>query len=340
MDFIKWAKGRALPKSLQSRDGWAKLFEHHRSEEPHVHQIEPTSRCPYTCIMCPRSENMTRKQGSMEMGVFKKIIDEVSTYSQKVRDKEIELFHFGESLFHPQLSEMVGYTSSAGLRPTLSINPADLNASMINRLLGNNPYKIIVSLDSMDGEKYKAIRGEYAEIDAAIRNTQLLLERHRKIGGDTIITIRMIVMHANKDETDDFRNFWEGRGGVVELRKFFPWSKQELKELGVVEGYPDYMPCPFPWQYVVVQWNGDVVACCRDYNGVLKLGNVTESTLKDIWNAPAHEKFRQEMGTGCGLNGFCEECLSMYYSEPKQGSLKVKGPLPLRPSAQPKVAHL
>ncbi len=315
MDFLKWAKGRTLPKALQSRTGWTQLFEHYRTEEPHVHQIEPTNRCPYTCIMCPRHDNMARKNGRMDMEIFRKIIDEVSTYSPKIREKEIELFHFGESLFHPQLPEMVGYTSAAGLKPTLSINPVDLNPKMIDSLLKNAPHKIIVSLDSMNEEKYQAIRGRHAKIDKAVQNTELLLERHQQIGAKTIIIIRMIVMNINKNEVDNFRNFWEERGGIVELRDFFPWSKKELKELGIVEKYPAYMPCPFPWQYVVVQWNGDVVACCRDYNGELKLGNVTNTSLKDIWNGNAYTEFREKMASGCGLSSFCEECLSLYYSE-------------------------
>ena len=61
MDFLKWAKSRTLPKALQTRAGWAQLFEHSRTEEPHIHQIEPTNVCPYTCIMCPRHNNMTRE---------------------------------------------------------------------------------------------------------------------------------------------------------------------------------------------------------------------------------------------------------------------------------------
>ncbi|NWF39541.1 radical SAM protein [Mariprofundus sp. NF] len=316
MDFITWAKGRTLPKALQSREGWAQFFEHYRTEEPHIHQIEPTNRCPYTCVMCPRNDNMTRKQGNMEMGLFRKIIDEASTYSEKVREKEIELFHFGESLFHPQLAEMVAYSSSAGLRPTLSINPADLNSGMIDDLLKSAPYKIIISLDSMTDKRYRAIRGEHAEIDRAVENTELLLQRHQQLESNTIISIRMIVMNLNEDEVEDFRNFWQERGGVVELRDFFPWSKNELQELGRVEKYPAYMPCPFPWQYLVAQWNGDVVACCRDYNGLLKLGNVADSTLKEIWNGPAYTEFRRKMASGRGLTSFCEECLSIYYSEP------------------------
>ncbi len=316
MDFLAWARGRKLPTALQSREGWARLFEHYRSDEPHVHQIEPTNACPYTCIMCPRESSMTRGRGLMDMEIFRKIINEIATYSPAVKEKELELFHFGESLLHPRLPEMVGMASSADLRPVLSINPVDLPPETAAKLLQNRPYRIIVSLDSMDAARFMHIRGRHAELDTAIRNTEALLETRARQKSNTPIVVRMIVMNMNRNETESFTQFWQERGAEVELREFFPWSRKELEDLGKVEKYPPYMPCPFPWQYLVVQWNGDVVACCRDYNGTLKLGNVREQSLKDIWNGPAYRQFRESMATGQGLCEFCNECLDIYYQEP------------------------
>lgn len=122
-------------------------------------------------------------------------------------------------------------------------------------------------------------------------------------------------MNINQDEVVAFEDYWNKAGGVVEIRDFFPWTKQELQELGDEVKYPGFMPCPFPWQYVVVQWNGDVVACCRDYDGQLKLGNVKENTLKEIWNGREYADFRAKMTSGDGLTSFCNECLSIYYNE-------------------------
>lgn len=320
MDFLKWADGRKMPKALQTRTGWAQFFEHHRSEEPHIHQIEPTNHCPYECIMCPRHANMKRKKGFMEMDLFRKIIDETATFSPKTRDKEIELFHFGESLFHPQLPEMVSYASAAGLKPTLSINPGDLNHTLIDDLLASNPYKIIVSLDSMHAQKYKNIRGNYADIERAVANNKLLLKAQQKLNSTTKIITRMIVMKNNQDEVEDYVKFWEANGSTVELRDFFPWNHEELKKLGMVKKYPTAMPCPFPWQYIVVQWNGDVVACCRDYNGILKLGNVHNLSLKEIWNGQSYQDFREKMSSSKDLPNSCQECLSIYYTEPDNDS--------------------
>ena len=85
--------------------------------------------------------------------------------------------------------------------------------------------------------------------------------------------------------------------------------------LGGYEKYPPFMPCPFSWQYVVVQWNGDVVACCRDYNAENRMGNVKEASLEEIWNSRRYADFRESMAKGVYDNPICGPCMSLYYTE-------------------------
>jgi radical SAM protein with 4Fe4S-binding SPASM domain len=72
------------------------------------------------------------------------------------------------------------------------------------------------------------------------------------------------------------------------------------------------MPCPFPWRYLVVQWNGDVVPCRRDCNGATVLGNVAGQSLREIWNGPAYAAFRQQMLAADYRNGICGPCMKLY----------------------------
>ena len=122
-------------------------------------------------------------------------------------------------------------------------------------------------------------------------------------------------MDSNAHKASEFTQFWEDKSVEAEIREFFPWGEKEMEELGNFEKYPPYMICPFAWQYVVVQWNGDVVACCRDYNGVNIMGNVKEESLKEIWNGKAYHEFRKNMVSGDYQNAICGPCMDLYYSE-------------------------
>lgn len=307
---------KQFPSSLQSREGWARYLELRRTPEPHLHQIEPTNHCLYSCIMCPRPKKMTREKGFMEFELFSKVIDEVSSYSGPLKSREIELFHFGESLLHTGIDRMVGYVSGKRLRATLSVNGPQLHPELAGRLLAANPYRVVVSLDGYDQESYRAIRGDNADYPAAVNNIRAFIALHKKMKSTALISVRMILLYSNEEHVSTFRKQWEDTGITVEIRKFFPWGDAEMSGLGSFTKYPPHMPCPFSWQYLVVQWNGDIVPCCRDYNAVNKLGNVRESSLKEIWNGKAYQEFRRQMTLGeFKDNKICPNCLNLYYND-------------------------
>src|SRR5262249_34415444 len=41
--------------------------------------------------------------------------------------------------------------------------------------------------------------------------------------------------------------------------------------------------CPAPYEQFVIQWNGDVVSCCTDYEGRTKTANVFAEDIEAIW---------------------------------------------------------
>ena len=253
----------------------------------------------------------------MEFALYRKVMDEVAAYSEPVRSQEIELFHFGESLLHPEIEEMVGYASMKKLKVTLSVNGPQLDPEIAERLLHNGMYRLIVSLDGNDQESYEAIRGRNADFRKAVQNIDALITLRKRMNSTTRISVRMIEMEVNARHAHAFLERWGKKEIGVEIRKFFPWSEKEMITLGKFEKYPPFMPCPFPWNHLVVQWNGDVVPCCRDYNGAIQLGNVQNASLKEIWNSSAYEDFRQQMASGkFTQNTMCPGCLDIYSAEP------------------------
>lgn len=305
----------ALPAFLNSRAGWGTLLEMKRSSFPHLHQIEPTNVCPYNCIMCPMGKRMTRQKGYMEMDVFVKVINEAATYPDEIKKKEVELFHFGESLLHPQIAEMNEYAVSNGLNTVLSVNAIELNISIAEKLIRGKAGKIIVSLDGYDSESFRRIRGRKIDYNQAIENIVKVSELIKSLNSVTKLSVRMIELKLNSHKTEMFKSFWKERNIDTEIRRFFPWGEKKMIALGEYDKYPPFMPCPFSWQYLVVQWNGDVVACCRDYNAENKMGNVRDATLREIWNSKKYCDFRKKMIYGVYTNSICQPCMDIYYTE-------------------------
>jgi radical SAM protein with 4Fe4S-binding SPASM domain len=65
--------------------------------------------------------------------------------------------------------------------------------------------------------------------------------------------------------------------------------------------------CPAPYDQFVVQWNGDVVSCCTDYEGRTRTANVFASSVEDIWRGEALRRRKQDMLEGRLLD-VCAHC--------------------------------
>jgi MoaA/NifB/PqqE/SkfB family radical SAM enzyme len=65
--------------------------------------------------------------------------------------------------------------------------------------------------------------------------------------------------------------------------------------------------CPAPYDQFVVQWNGDVVSCCTDYEGLTKTGNVFASSIEDVWRSATRRGRLRDMLAGRLLD-VCARC--------------------------------
>ncbi|MFI5006371.1 MAG: radical SAM/SPASM domain-containing protein [Solirubrobacterales bacterium] len=65
--------------------------------------------------------------------------------------------------------------------------------------------------------------------------------------------------------------------------------------------------CPAPYDQFVVQWNGDVVSCCTDYEGRTKTANVFASSLEGVWRSEGLKQRKKDMLAGRLLD-VCARC--------------------------------
>jgi radical SAM protein with 4Fe4S-binding SPASM domain len=65
--------------------------------------------------------------------------------------------------------------------------------------------------------------------------------------------------------------------------------------------------CPAPHDQFVVQWNGDVVSCCTDYEGLTKTANVFATSVEDVWRGQTRRGRLKDMLEGRLLD-VCARC--------------------------------
>ncbi|MBP2233372.1 radical SAM protein with 4Fe4S-binding SPASM domain [Azospirillum agricola] len=280
-----------------------------------VFNIELTNRCPFKCVMCARTNNMTRLQGVMDFALFRKIIDEyVDANPKRAASSECWLHHFGESLVHPDFDRFIAYASARGVFTALSLNPLLLKRPLALALLRADPGKLYFSLDGHDDASFEKIRGVKDAYEPSVRNLLNFLALKKSFGSKVKVFVSMIHFGLNEGSIDRMREYWSNMDGVDHFldKEFITWDGN-AQDVNKLEGYSpipqkDHVTCQFPWDKMTVTWDGDVVPCCYDYDKRYVLGNALRQSLSEIWNGEPMRRLRQEFLDNQVDNPLCRNC--------------------------------
>ncbi len=283
-----------------------------------IFNIELTNRCPMSCIMCPRTNNMTRAQGHMALGLFKRIIDElVHENSDYINHQPVWLHHFGESLLHPEFAECIQYAVQKSVVTCLSVNPLMLTETVSKVLLHSNPDMLYISLDGHDDASFEKVRGIKNAYHQSLKNLHGFLKLKQEMKNRSRTVLSMIDFDLNRQSIELTKSYWESQAGVDEflMKSFCTWDgsaadinrMQDVHKTDPPRNF-SRVECNFPWERMTVLWDGEVVPCCNDYNKKLSLGNLCDQTLSEIWNGPEMRQLREEFISNRVTNPLCHHC--------------------------------
>ncbi|MBI5560475.1 MAG: SPASM domain-containing protein [Deltaproteobacteria bacterium] len=248
---------------------------------PRVVRVETTDICNANCSTCTR-EIMTRSMGTMDMGLYKKIVDECSLH----RVRYIHLHNFGEPLLDKLLFERISYARQKGIDTKLFSNFSLLDEEMARRVVASGLGVIKASIDGDSKETFEGIR-KGIKFDNVVENIDTLLKVRKELNSKTpLVGLVFVETEKNYSEREGFVRRWKGKVDSIHISSYHNWGgslngRRNPEERG--------MPCLRVWQTFTVLWNGDVALCCMDYDGKVLIGNVNRETISDIFNG---EKLR------------------------------------------------
>lgn len=275
---------------------------------PSVYVLEPISHCNLSCVMCPNSRLHIDQLGFMPLENLARILDYISPYAEHVM-----LYFMGEPLQHPQIIEFLELSRRI-LKGKISLSTnAMLLSDEIGRALIKNVDLIICCVDHWSKERYEKIRigGNFETVVSNIEN----LLRLRGLSSEPKIVVKSLDFGFGKDELDDFKHHWRSRGGIPLVGWVDSWAGQfpNLRQI-------DYQPqpnsglqrthCADLWFKMVINWKGEVVLCCHNYNYSIKLGEFTDKrSLEQIWQGDRAKKLRRDhLARNYSCNRLCKGC--------------------------------
>lgn len=281
---------------------------------PKVIYLELTSVCNLRCPMCPHTF-MERKASSITMPLVEKFADEIAQYYPQL--ETLGLHGFGEAIYHPQLAEVLQllHHKLPSTLLSVSMNLAGAAPKHIDALFDNGIGEIGCWIDGTTQDTYAKQR-KGGQFEKTLDILEYLLERKRKNPSPfPYFHIGMVMTKLNDGELEEFVQYWKERlRGIpgVGIRSVvghtFNGKIDDAVILRPKKEWFFYLPCTSPFRRVLILSNGDICLCCYDSEGESKVGNLSQTKLREAWRSPRAELLRAQMYRADYRLNMCRGC--------------------------------
>lgn len=271
--------------------------------KPSYLDIEMTNTCNAHCCFCPH-KYMKRLKGMMSDEIFKKTVkDYVEIGGGRVEltpvpgeifldKKTIERIKFLRSF--KEIKEITFYTNGIFLD---NFGTEELLTSGVN--------SITITFAGTDREEYKEIMG--VDMFERVSNNLIKLgEVNRRLNRPVslIISFRTskklsfsikteLFKTLSKDFRIDYLYNYHSWGGLIKQKDLKGEMRMSPLPVNKIK------PCGLSYSGLRVAWNGYVTPCwCGDVELDLKIGNIMENSLIDIWKGKKMFNFRKSFLIG------------------------------------------
>ena len=297
-------------------------------DTPLVINIDPTNMCNFKCIFCPTGNDELRKithrpSGHMTLELFKKLIDDIKQFSNKV--KTLLLHKDGEPLLNKNIIEMIKYAKQADCFESivLTTNASLLTPSISEKLVTSGVDIIRCSIYHTTDEGYKELTRNNIAYLKIIENIKYLYDFKESNNKNMHIFVKTLNTDMSQTNINKFFKDFEDIADTVNIDGLIGYSNTSKVDLtlgkakyaidGKSELNYDRVVCPDPFKQIAINFNGEVSVCCVDWNMVGIIGDANTESVIDIWNG---DKLREHRITQLKGNrdtiSTCQGCQYIY----------------------------
>lgn len=302
---------------------YRKKYENYLTDSDHKEQpsfpvsliLELVNRCNLECVMCFQGYRNDTKKNTLTLDTLRKIFKEF-----KKEKLDALLLSTSETLLHKDYPEILKMAEEAEIMDQfLFTNGTLLNEKNSRLILNSSLTRVFISIDAATNETYDKVR---IPVNKKIINTNRLNQIEKNVKnfmklrnslGKKIPLVRVsfVALESNQHEIDDFIKKWENIVDSVEIQKesSIDFYKDFDKSIDInnEKKFKRYN-CNQPWGQITIHSDGTVGPCCNTIGRNLPIGNIHDSTVKEIWDGIKMNKIRSEFKTN-QPNKVCQLCI-------------------------------
>lgn len=249
----------------------------------------------------------------MPLELYKDLVDRTEDYIRQVQP-----IGYGEPLLWPHIVEAVKYARDKNKRVTIYTNGNALTPEMSYSLMKAGLTDIAFSIEADNKELFEFLRRplKWEKVHNNIREFFRLREENEFT---TKAKITGCTTPENKGQGPRIVKFWKDLGAD---KAMFRTEKMHPRPSDLETPYTYFMPkdkkkhphriwmrhpnrCKQLNQHLTVDWNGDVLPCCKDVYGTYVIGNVTDNDPLEVFNNDIKQDLRRKLETGIKYPTLC-----------------------------------
>jgi radical SAM protein with 4Fe4S-binding SPASM domain len=289
---------------------------------PSALHVALTKNCNLSCIMCPyhskdlkplHTTSYFASAARLPQPLLAQLIEEVGRHGA-----HLSFGQYDEPFIYKNFARWAVRAKEAGCSVSITTNGTLLDADAAELLISAGIDQISFSLDAASTETYRAIRLD--DFELPLQNLRKLVEARNRIGGPTKLRACLVVQEKNSHEQDAFYDLIDGLG--LDMVSFYNLSTYSngiwlnpVLNFGIEDEVPEERSvCSQLYDQMAVYPDGKVALCCLTtmYVGyrddVPYVGNLQESSLRDIWHSQGYRRIRAEAFSGQFTNSVCRDC--------------------------------
>jgi len=283
--------------------------------------IEPTTSCNLRCPECPSGKReFTRPTGMLQNSFFK------NTINQLHKDTLYLTFYFqGEPYLNPDFLEMVNYASSKNIYTATSTNAHYLNDENARKTVESGLDRLIISIDGTTQDTYEQYRvgGELKKVIAGAEN---IIRWKKQLQSKTPhVIFQFLVVQPNehqlkeaealatqigvdeiKFKTAQIYDYVNGSKLIPTIEKYARYKKQANGTFAIKNKLLNQ--CWKMWHSTVITWDGLVVPCCFDKDAQHQMGDLKNTSFKQLWRSNKYNSFRAAVLASRTQIDICKNC--------------------------------
>lgn len=288
---------------------------------PFAVSIEPTTSCNLRCPECPSGlRSFTRPTGMLDTKSFTSFIEQVQ------KDISYLIFYFqGEPYLNPNFLKQVQIAKSYSLYTATSTNAHYLTSDVAKQTVESGLDRLIISIDGTTQDTYEQYRVG-GQLEKVIEGTKQILHWKKELKSKTpYVIFQFLVVGPNEHQVEEIEALGKSLGvDEVRLKTAQIYEYEQGSHLiPKNEKYARYIKnkegsyrlknsldnhCWKMWHQCVITWDGKVVPCCFDKDAQYTMGNVFQTSLKEVWNNKDYQSFRQSIFESRDQIEICKNC--------------------------------